>query len=320
MERPFEDDSSVDDKYEGFRARSKYDTFKIRQDNSKINGKYDTFGTTKFDNNTNNNKFEKLNASNNNNNKTTSNITNKPTVRSAGAALEDIDTDAGKREIRPDDLNLSYDNKNENLKINTTEVGDFSRVSKYDNLNVRNKMQYDEQEESSDQYNNEEIIASILETFKFSRERFEELNEESTKFVKTYWTTMNAKVKAVYFHYRYLDPYLDSYLQFGADKCSVRDIFKFCNDLNIDYDDLLEEIEKFPMGMDTKFEDEHKVFRGYAIYSRDRKLGLRVSSKFSLGGYFHYFNAVGDRNAILNAFKVLTKQGKFSEICWGGPF
>lgn len=139
--------------------------------------------------------------------------------------------------------------KQDSYQVGIGNVEDYSRFT-YDN------------DESSDQYNNEEIIQSILETFKFTRERFEELNDESTKFVRTFWSTMNEKQRELYFHYKLLNPFLDSYLQFGADKCSVRDIHRFCRDLNIEYDDILVEIEKFPLGMDTVFEDEHKVFRG----------------------------------------------------------
>lgn len=156
--------------------------------------------------------------------------------------------------FRKQDKAKVSETKESNPTINPTG---FS-VQNYD----RGRMMNSEQTEESDQYNNEEIIDSILETFKFTRERFEELNEDSTKFVKTYWATMNLKAKELYFHYSHLDPFLDSYLQFGADKCSVRNIQKFCHDLNIDYDDLVGEIEKFPMGMDTKFGDERTVFRG----------------------------------------------------------
>jgi hypothetical protein len=324
-------------KYETSATTGKqYDKYDISKAKASNNNKFETISTfnnfsassdSKFDkyrsttNNSNNiDKFDETTAYNFDYNNNNNNNNNNKYYKSSSMKLSDERDD--QFDYKPGHKFDKYKTDTSKLddKTSVRKLDDFTREKRIDEFNMRKRMMISEQEESSDQYNNEDIFESILTTFKFTRERFEELNEESTKFVKTYWVTMNPKVKEVYFHYNYLNRNLDSYWQFGANNCSVRNVLKFCNDLNIEYDDLVGEIERFPRGMDTKFEDEHKVFRGYAIYSRDRKLGLRVSSKFSLGGYFHYFNAVGERNAILNAYKVINTQGKFSEICWGGPF
>jgi hypothetical protein len=286
---------NVTKKYDNSKSKAKnqfepigtFDNFSTSSD-----GNFDKFSTTKYN-------FDYNNNNNNNNIYTASSM---------------------KLNDEKDRFDYTPGHKYDKFDTMTSKLDDKTSERNLEDFTKENRMMISEKEESSEQYNSEEIIESILSTFKFTRERFDELNEESTKFVRTYWVTMNPKVKEVYFHYSFLNQNLDSYWQFGANHCSVRNIMKFCDDLNIEYDDLLGEIERFPKGMDTKFEDEHKVFRGYAVYSRDRKLGLRVSSKFSLGGYFHYFNAVGERNTLLNAYKVLNMQGKFSEICWGGPY
>ena len=104
------------------------------------------------------------------------------------------------------------------------------------------------------------------------------------------------------------------YIMFGADKCGVSDIQKFFDILDIDYQDLIDLIEKYPLGRDTV--GFH--FRGYLLCSRSKDLCINVTSNSSAEGYFHYMNITAEESAGLRAFSAFKELGSRSGICWGG--
>lgn len=91
----------------------------------------------------------------------------------------------------------------------------------------------------------EVIKRSICEKFQMTNEAFKKFNSGSTEFVKSYWTTLAEKHKPLFPYLAKLDPNLDSYLQFGADKCGVSDMKLFCDRLGLDREDLKRQLQEY---------------------------------------------------------------------------
>lgn len=147
------------------------------------------------------------------------------------------------------------------------------------------------------------IIEKILNEFRLSTDKFNELNNGSTDFVKGFWNgKMDDDCKKLFCYLEGLDGTLDEYYQFGADKAGVNDFKQFCEKLNID----------------TKQTHNIKE-RGNHLYSRDKKLMITFSSKnANETGYFHYFGVTGGRKEVLYAYDVFTTMGDHSGMCYGG--
>ena len=149
----------------------------------------------------------------------------------------------------------------------------------------------------------ETIKFALLKEFDMTDERFEELNKGSTNFVKGYWNGELCKSgKELYSYLEHLDNNMDEYLQFGADKAGIKDFNDFCVSLNIDPNQL-----------------PHRESNGrYDFYSRDKKLMFTSSSRSTKSGYFHYFGVTGNRENVLRAYELLTTNGFYEDISWGG--
>jgi hypothetical protein len=186
----------------------------------------------------------------------------------------------------------------------------------------------------------------VKSKFNMTQERLEELNNGSTKFVKDHLQkvrkeeefrssclklmeditlrnefcsknnvdyadiiTVLEKNNSSFKDLGGLDPTLDTYYQFGADKAGVTNLKEFLERLNIDYEDLA-------LLVHTKINDTYP--KGYSVYSRDKKLVLAVFSTQSLEGYFHYMGVTGEAKAVYQAFKAFLELGTYEELCWGG--
>ena len=134
-------------------------------------------------------------------------------------------------------------------------------------------------------------MQSILNEFNIDQERLDKIILDCTLFVK------KKKIDDKYQHFPYLVKLTDcdSYLQFGADKCSVDNFKNFCKDLDIVEND------------------------GNHYYNRDYTLTFTKSDNNSDNdsNYLHYFGVTGETSKVIEAFKVALKRMKYDVLCLG---
>lgn len=130
-------------------------------------------------------------------------------------------------------------------------------------------------------------MQSILNEFNIDQERLNKIILDCTLYVK------KQKISDTYQHFPYLLKLADceSYLQFGADKCSVDSFKKFCKDLDIVEND------------------------GNHYYNRDYTLTFTCSGNDH--NYLHYFGVTGKTSKVIEAFKVALKRMKYDVLCIG---
>ncbi len=165
----------------------------------------------------------------------------------------------------------------------------------------------------------------ILETYGLTDERFEKGEKDLTASFRSYWSgDMKADWKPFFKYLDKIDSSFATYHQFGADKCGVRNMAKFCELLDIDFSCLQEELEKYPYGSDKWNEVQIEggdVFRGYNIASRDRQIVANFASGNFVNGYFHYMTITGEGEAVLRAYQIfLEERDSKCDTCWGGPW
>jgi hypothetical protein len=156
-------------------------------------------------------------------------------------------------------------------------------------------------------------MEKVLEIFNINEEEFEKYNSNTDKFIKNYLNDkLDFDAKKFFGYLDKLDPNINQYIQFGADKCSVDDFIKFCEELDVD---LLTNINEHLVNIEEKLAGQ---FYKYDFYNRDKTLTFSFSSKDFMSGYLHYFGLTGERTKVLHAFEIFNKRSEFSDICWGG--
>ena len=127
-------------------------------------------------------------------------------------------------------------------------------------------------------------MQSILNEFNINQERLDKIILDCTLFVKQNKTNQR-------FSYLSKLSESESYLQFGADKCSVDSFKKFCKDLDI--------VEN----------------NGNHYYNRNYTLTFTCSGNDH--NYLHYFGVTGETSKVIEAFKVALKRMKYDALCLG---
>jgi hypothetical protein len=115
------------------------------------------------------------------------------------------------------------------------------------------------------------------------------------------------------------------YLEFGADKCSLKvgvSINDFLEFLHIDKEALLFECAKMRKNDLTKFgySGECTLRNGhfpYTVHSRDRLLTMTISDDDWVDGYFHYFGMTGEKNRMIEVFNYFTTHCNYDELSFG---
>lgn len=51
------------------------------------------------------------------------------------------------------------------------------------------------------------------------------------------------------------------------------------------------------------------------FYSECKQITFSCQNR---GDYMHYFGITGEANAVLRAFDIFLKIGRYDDICWGG--
>lgn len=157
-------------------------------------------------------------------------------------------------------------------------------------------------------------IQVVLSTMNITREKYEEHISSCTEMV-TKEKLEEPRVPHLVHESLHFEEGKDTrYVAFGADKCGVSDVREFLDILDIDYQDLVDMIDKYPLGRDTP--GFH--FRGYILCSRNKDLCVNLASNSSKDGYFHFMNVTAEESAALRAFKAFKNLGNHSGICWGG--
>ena len=154
----------------------------------------------------------------------------------------------------------------------------------------------------------------IKRDFNIDEKEFEKIVYECTE-----WVTKEAKELAIkdyhLFHKHF--PYLEelkasydeqgkqTYLQFGADKCSVNDFELWCKEINVDlFTNMARLINQPGKGP-------------FHFYNDDRTLTFTCNVLDQYSGYLHYLGVTGTVEKVLGAYEVFNKRMKYSDICLG---
>ena len=156
------------------------------------------------------------------------------------------------------------------------------------------------------------IMEKILTTYNIDETKYLKIQHDNTSFVKSYFNrTMDRDVRHLFQYLDGLDPNCESYMQFGADKCSVDKFLTFCEEVNIDANEnMLRIIQEL-----STIDPSETAFYRYHFYSRDKKLTCTCKN---IGDYLHYFGITGESNEIVKAFDIFQKRCNFDESGWGG--
>lgn len=171
-------------------------------------------------------------------------------------------------------------------------------------------------------------MEEVLKTFDINEEKFLNIKEEITFFIKSYFNEKMEKDSRNHFYYlESLDSECNEYLQFGADKCDVDNFNEFCKDLDINVeenllriiDELNEEIKIKTDIKNNSYKEENYPLssnssKRYVFNSRDKKITFTCSKP---GNYMHYFGITGESNKILDAFKIFKKRCTYDDASFG---
>jgi hypothetical protein len=171
-------------------------------------------------------------------------------------------------------------------------------------------------------------MESLLKTFSFTQEEYENYNKLSTEHVKSYYDkSMDNDFIRLFKYLDGLDDTLPEYCEFGADKCRVSNFQNFCDKLNVD---ILENITRMIQEHHNIFENKHEILRSpgtfyqmlegrnaYNFYSRDKKFMFTCTSPLFMGGSLAYFGCTGEQKYIIKAFEIIYDDGN-RDLCYGG--
>lgn len=161
-------------------------------------------------------------------------------------------------------------------------------------------------------------MEEVLKKFNINEERFLEIKEVVTSFMKKYFNKEIDVDTQKYFdkYYAELDSECEEYLQFGADKCNVDNFDEFCEELNIDIKEnlirIIKEQKKYIENINNETIKQYKP--AYVFYSKDKKIAFACLNP---GNYMHYFGITGEYNKILDAFKIFEKKCNYDEMNFG---
>ena len=167
-------------------------------------------------------------------------------------------------------------------------------------------------------------MEKVLEIFKINEESYKNDLKKNSNFVKSYFAKImdhnNRK------HYIYLDglnPNCKEYLQFGGDKCTIKDFKKFCQKINVDVNknliDVIQELknikDEIKKGTYNEENDPHDIRSKYNFYSKDKKITFTCSS--IKDNYIGYFGVTGEASKVLKVFQIFCEMGTWDGLCWG---
>lgn len=166
-------------------------------------------------------------------------------------------------------------------------------------------------------------MEKVLEIFNIDETKFLYYQKKNTAFVKSYFDkTMQDDIRFLYPYLDGLDEKQEHYLQFGVDKCSVNNFEDFCKQLNINVKKNLklmkqEEINiinEIKTGRYYNYENPHGIRLRNHFYSECNKITFTCQN---INNYMHYFGITGEAGAVLKAFEIFIKIGKYDGISWG---
>jgi hypothetical protein len=167
-------------------------------------------------------------------------------------------------------------------------------------------------------------MEKVLETFEINNEKYKECLKENSNFVRSYFSQiMDYETRK---HFMYLDGLnsnCKAYLQFGGDKCGIKDFKKFCKKINVDINEnliyIIHELknikEEIKNGTYVKENDPYDIISRYHFYSKDKKITFTCSC--ITDNYLGYFGVTGEASKVLKVFQIFSEMGTWDELCWG---
>ena len=167
-------------------------------------------------------------------------------------------------------------------------------------------------------------MEKVLETFKINEENYKTYLKENSNFIKSYFAKiMDYKTRK---HFMYLDGLnqnCKAYIQFGGDKCSVKDFNKFCKRINVDINEnlinIIQELknikDEIKNGTYVVEDDPSEIRSRYHFYSKDKKITFTCSS--IKNNYLGYFGVTGEESKVLKVFQIFCEMGTWDDLCWG---
>lgn len=136
-------------------------------------------------------------------------------------------------------------------------------------------------------------MEQVMKLFNMTEDEFINGCESSNEFIKKNFQN------ECFQYLKKLDQTCDEYIEFGADKCRIRNLQNFCDEIGID--ESMIEINRSP--------------NRYHYYTKDRKVTFTISQK---GNYVHYFGLTGEKSEVLRIFKIFYDCSTYEGLCWGG--
>ena len=166
-------------------------------------------------------------------------------------------------------------------------------------------------------------MEKVIEVFKIDKDSYKNYLKKNTDFVKSYFTKiMEHEIRQ---HFMYLDGLNSNckeYLQFGGDKCTIKDFKKFCQKINVDINEnlinIIQELknikDEIKNGTYVQENDPSEIRSRYHFYSKDKKITFTCSS--IKDNYLGYFGVTGEASKVLKVFQIFCEMGTWDDLCW----